>query len=139
MATAEQSIGEYYLEAREAALEDPAGEVLEHRRLASGLDLTKVRVPLGVIGVVYEARPNVTIDCAALTIKSANAIVLRGSSYAERSNAALAGIVREGLAAAGLPAGAAVLLPSEDRESLRELARAEGVVDLLIPVSYTHL
>ena len=73
--------------------------------MASGLDLRKVRVPLGVVAVVYEARPNVTIDCAALTIKSGNAIVLRGSSYAERSNAALAAVVREALAEAGLPRG----------------------------------
>ena len=71
--------------------------------MESGLDLRKVRVPLGVVAVVYEARPNVTIDCAALTIKSGNAIVLRGSSYAERSNGALAAIVREALVEAGLP------------------------------------
>jgi glutamate-5-semialdehyde dehydrogenase len=114
-------------------LDDPVGEVLERRDLASGLELTKIRVPLGVIAVVYEARPNVTIDCAGLTIKSGNAIVLRGSSYAERSNGALAAIVREGLAEAGLPEDAAVLLSSEDRESLRELAAAEGLIDLLIP------
>lgn len=114
-------------------LEDPVGEVLEQRDLASGIELTKVRVPLGVIAVVYEARPNVTIDCAGLTIKSGNAIVLRGSSYAERSNAALASIVRQGLEEAGLPADAAVLLSSEDRESLAELATADGLIDLLIP------
>lgn len=114
-------------------LDDPVGEILDRRDLASGLELTKIRVPLGVIAVVYEARPNVTIDCAGLTIKSGNAIVLRGSSYAERSNGALAAIVREGLAEAGLPEDAAVLLSSEDRESLRELAGAEGLVDLLIP------
>ena len=80
-----------------AALEDPVGEELDHRSLASGLDLRKLRVPLGVVAVVYEARPNVTIDCAALTVKSGNAIVLRGSHYAERSNGALAAVAREAL------------------------------------------
>jgi glutamate-5-semialdehyde dehydrogenase len=115
-----------------AGLDDPVGEELEHRTLDSGLDLRKVRVPLGVVAVVYEARPNVTVDCAALTIKSGNAIVLRGSSYAERSNGALAGIVGEGLAEAGLP-GDAVLLLAGDRAELAELATQEGTVDLLIP------
>jgi glutamate-5-semialdehyde dehydrogenase len=116
-----------------ARLEDPVGEELEHRTLESGLDLRKVRVPLGVIAVVYEARPNVTIDCAALTIKSGNAIVLRGSSYAERSNGALAAIVREALAEAGLPEDAVVPLDGGGRETLAELAQQEGSVDLLIP------
>lgn len=116
-----------------AALSDPVGEELEHRTLESGLDLRKIRVPLGVIAVVYEARPNVTIDCAALTIKSGNAIVLRGSSYAERSNAALAAVVREGLAEAGLPADSVTLLAASGRDDLAELATQEGLVDLLIP------
>jgi glutamate-5-semialdehyde dehydrogenase len=116
-----------------AGLDDPVGEELEHRTLASGLDLRKIRVPLGVVAVVYEARPNVTIDCAALTIKSGNAIVLRGSSYAERSNAALAAIVREALSEAGLPEDAVVLLDGGGREGLAELATQEGLVDLLIP------
>jgi len=114
------------------ALDDPVGEELEHRTLASGLDLRKVRVPLGVIGVIYEARPNVTIDCAALCIKSGNAIVLRGSSYAQRSNAALAALVREAVADAGLPEGSVELLGGE-RSELAELATAEGLVDLVIP------
>ncbi|HET9163639.1 MAG TPA: glutamate-5-semialdehyde dehydrogenase [Solirubrobacterales bacterium] len=116
-----------------AALGDPIGEELEHKTLASGLDLTKLRVPLGVVAVVYEARPNVTIDCAALTIKSGNAIVLRGSHYAERTNGALAGIVREALAEAGLPEDAAVLLAVGGHEDLAELAVQEDTVDLLIP------
>lgn len=115
-----------------AALPDPVGETIESRTLASGLELTKRRVPLGLVAVVYEARPNVTIDCAALTIKSANAIVLRGSSYAARSNAALAAVVAEGLAAEGLPAEAVALLDG-GREELAELARLEGIVDLVIP------
>ena len=92
-----------------------------------------MRVPLGVVAVVYEARPNVTIDCAALTIKSGNAIVLRGSSYAERSNGALAGVVREALAEAGLPEDAVQLLAGGGREGLAELATQDGLVDLLIP------
>jgi len=116
-----------------AALEDPVGDELERKRLISGLDLRKVRVPLGVVAVVYEARPNVTIDCAALTIKSGNAIVLRGSSYAERSNGALAAVVREALAEAELPEDAALLVAGGGRESLAELATQEGLVDLLIP------
>src|SRR5262245_5475482 len=115
-----------------AELDDPVGEELDHRTLSSGIDLRKVRVPLGVIGVIYEARPNVTIDCAALTIKSGNAIVLRGSSYAQRSNAALAAIVREALAEAGLPEDSVLLLDAGDRDALAELATQEGVVDLLI-------
>ncbi|HXV05559.1 MAG TPA: glutamate-5-semialdehyde dehydrogenase [Solirubrobacterales bacterium] len=116
-----------------AALEDPIGEELERKTLASGLKLRKVRVPLGVVAVVYEARPNVTIDCAALTIASGNAIVLRGSSYAERTNGALAAIVREALAEAGLPEDAALLLAGGGREELAELATQDGTVDLLIP------
>ncbi len=116
-----------------AELDDPVGEELEHKTLASGLDLRKLRVPLGVVAVVYEARPNVTIDCAALTIKSGNAIVLRGSSYAERSNGALAAVVREALAEAQLPEDAVLLLVGGGRDELTELATQEGTVDLLIP------
>jgi len=116
-----------------ADLEDPVGEELERKTLASGLDLRKVRVPLGVVAVVYEARPNVTIDCAALTIKSGNAIVLRGSHYAERSNGALAAFVREALAEAELPEDAVLLLAGGGHEELAHLATQEGLVDLLIP------
>jgi glutamate-5-semialdehyde dehydrogenase len=116
-----------------ATLDDPIGEELERKRLDSGLDLRKVRVPLGVVAVVYEARPNVTIDCAALTIKSGNAIVLRGSHYAERTNGVLAAIVREALTDAGLPEDAAVLLAGGGHEDLAELATQEDTVDLLIP------
>jgi glutamate-5-semialdehyde dehydrogenase len=116
-----------------AALGDPVGEEVDHHTLDSGIDLRKIRVPLGVVGVIYEARPNVTIDCAALTIKSGNAIVLRGSSYAQRSNAALASVIRDALAEAGLPEDSVLLLDSGDRDGLAELATQEGVVDLLIP------
>ena len=116
-----------------AALPDPVGELIEERTLASGLRMKKVRVPLGVIAVVYEARPNVTVDCAALTLKSGNAIVLRGSSYAARSNAALAAVVREAVAETGLPQGSVELLDGADHAELTELATAEGLVDLIIP------
>ena len=114
------------------ALPDPVGEELERRTLENGLDLQKVRVPLGVIAVIYEARPNVTVDCAALCLKSGNAIVLRGSSYAERSNAALAALVREAVVEAGLPQGSVELLAGE-RSELAELATADGLVELVIP------
>jgi glutamate-5-semialdehyde dehydrogenase len=116
-----------------AALPDPVGEVIEERVLASGLRMKKVRVPLGVIAVVYEARPNVSVDCAALTLKSGNAIVLRGSSYAARSNGALAAVVREAVGEAGLPEGSVELVDGGDRAELAELATAEGLVDLVIP------
>jgi len=116
-----------------AELPDPVGEEIERRTLASGLDMRKVRVPLGVIAVVYEARPNVTIDCAALTLKSGNAIVLRGSSYAARSNTALAALAAEAVAAVGLPEGSVELLGGGERSELAELAGAEGLVDLVIP------
>ena len=115
-----------------AALPDPVGEEIERRDIEGGLDLRKVRVPLGVVAVIYEARPNVTVDCAALTLKSGNAIVLRGSSYAERSNAALAALVREAVAGAGLPEGSIELLAG-DRSELERLATAERLVDLVIP------
>src|SRR5205823_1666160 len=89
-----------------AALPDPVGEVVEGGRLANGLDVRKVRVPLGVVAVVYEARPNVTIDAAALCLKSGNAVVLRGSSTAAHSNAVLAGVAASAATEAGLPVGA---------------------------------
>ena len=89
-----------------AALPDPVGELIEGRRLPNGLDLRKVRVPLGVVAVVYEARPNVTVDAAALALKSGNAIVLRGSSTASHSNAVLAAIVSAAAVGAGLPRAA---------------------------------
>jgi glutamate-5-semialdehyde dehydrogenase len=115
-----------------ATLPDPVGEELEHRTLESGIDLRKVRTPLGVIAVIYEARPNVTVDCAALTLKSGNALVLRGSSYAARSNGALAALVAEAVAGAGLPEGS-VELVGGGHGDLAELAGADGLVDLVIP------
>jgi glutamate-5-semialdehyde dehydrogenase len=116
-----------------AALPDPVGEVIEGRRLPNGLDLRKVRVPLGVIAVVYEARPNVTIDAAALCLKSGNAIVLRGSSSATHSNAALARIAAEAAVAVGLPEGAVSLVAGGGHEELAELATQQETVDLIIP------
>src|SRR3954449_597127 len=116
-----------------AALPDPVGEVVDGWRLPNGLDVRKTLVPLGVIAVVYEARPNVTIDAAALALKSGNAIVLRGSSSAAHSNAVLAGVAGEAASAAGLPAGAVSLVAGGGREELAELATQEGVVDLIIP------
>jgi glutamate-5-semialdehyde dehydrogenase len=116
-----------------AALGDPVGEVIDGHRLANGLDVRKVRVPLGVVAVVYEARPNVTIDAAALCLKAGNAIVLRGSSTATHSNATLAQIAAEVAVEAGLPEGSVTLVAGGGREELTELATQEGVVDLIIP------
>jgi glutamate-5-semialdehyde dehydrogenase len=116
-----------------AALPDPVGEVIGGGRLANGLDMRKVRVPLGVVAVVYEARPNVTIDAAALCLKSGNAVVLRGSSSAAHSNAVLAAVASEAASAAGLPDGALALVAGGGRDELAELAGQEGVVDLIIP------
>ncbi len=116
-----------------AALPDPVGEVIDGNRLPNGLDVRKVRVPLGVVAVVYEARPNVTIDAAALCLKSGNAIVLRGSSSAAHSNAVLASIAAEAAVGAGVPDGAIVLVAGGGREELAELATQEGVVDLIVP------
>jgi len=116
-----------------AALPDPVGEVIEGSRLPNGLEVRKVRVPLGVVAVVYEARPNVTIDAAALCLKSGNAIVLRGSSSAANSNAVLAAVARDAALAAGLPDGVLSLVAGGGREELAELATQAGVVDLIIP------
>jgi glutamate-5-semialdehyde dehydrogenase len=116
-----------------ASLPDPVGEVIDGRRLPNGLDIRKVRVPLGVVAVVYEARPNVTIDAAALCLKSGNAIVLRGSSSAAHSNAALAQIAAEAAISAGLPGGCVSLVAGGGREELAELATQRGTVDLIIP------
>jgi glutamate-5-semialdehyde dehydrogenase len=115
------------------ALQDPVGEVLDGFRLPNRLDVRKVRVPLGVVAVVYEARPNVTIDAAALALKSGNAIVLRGSSSAAHSNAVLAAVAIEAVEAAGLPPGALSLVAGGGREELAELAAQDGFVDLIIP------
>src|SRR3954463_10161938 len=116
-----------------ASLPDPVGETIEGHRLPNGLDVRKVRVPLGVVAVVYEARPNVTIDCSALCIKSGNAIVLRGSSIAAHSNAVLASVARGAVESAGLPSGSVSLVAGGGREELGELATQSEFVDLIIP------
>jgi glutamate-5-semialdehyde dehydrogenase len=115
------------------SLPDPVGEVIDGHRLPNGLDVRKVRVPLGVIAVVYEARPNVTIDAGALCLKSGNAIVLRGSTSAEHSNAVLSSIAAEAAIGAGLPEGCIGLVAGGGRGELAELATQDGQVDLLIP------
>ncbi len=116
-----------------AALKDPVGELIDGGRLPNGLDVKKVRTPLGVVAVVYEARPNVTIDAAALCLKSGNAIVLRGSSSAAESNAILAAVAADAAESAGAPEGAISLVSGGGREELAELATQSGVVDLIIP------
>jgi glutamate-5-semialdehyde dehydrogenase len=116
-----------------AVLPDPVGEVIDGSTLANGLQLRRVRVPLGVIAVVYEARPNVTIDAGALCLKSGNAVVLRGSSSATHSNAVLAGVASDAATGAGLPPAAISLLAGGDRDELAELATQSGVIDLIIP------
>ncbi|MGH2852873.1 MAG: glutamate-5-semialdehyde dehydrogenase [Solirubrobacteraceae bacterium] len=116
-----------------AALPDPVGELIEGRRLPNGLDVRKVRVPLGVVAVVYEARPNVTIDAAALCLKAGNAIVLRGSATAAHSNEVLAAIAAEAAVAAGLPVGCVSLVAGGGHEELAELATQSDTLDLVIP------
>ncbi|MDQ6746163.1 MAG: glutamate-5-semialdehyde dehydrogenase [Actinomycetota bacterium] len=116
-----------------AALPDPVGEVIDGFRLGNGLDVRKVRVPLGVVAVVYEARPNVTIDAAALCLKSGNAIILRGSSSAGHSNAVLASVAATAATAAGLPYGSLSLVAGGGRQELSDLATQTGLVDLIIP------
>jgi glutamate-5-semialdehyde dehydrogenase len=116
-----------------AALPDPVGEVVRGATLANGLELRQVRVPFGVVGIIYEARPNVTADATGLCLKSGNAVLLRGSSTARASNAAIVAVLRDAVAATALPADAVQLLPSESRDSVKELMRARGLVDVLIP------
>ncbi|QHN19970.1 glutamate-5-semialdehyde dehydrogenase [Gordonia amarae] len=116
-----------------AALADPIGEVVSGKTLPNGLELRQVRVPLGVVGIVYEARPNVTVDAFGIAFKSGNAVLLRGSSSAASSNAELVRILREVLVAKGVSADAVSLLPSEDRASVTALIRARGLVDVVIP------
>ena len=115
-----------------AALPDPIGSVVREFTLENGLRATKLRVPLGVVAIVYEARPNVTVDAAALCLKAGNACVLRGSSLARHTNTALLDVVREGIAAAGLPADAVQAL-GEDREQLEQFVSDPEAADVVIP------
>jgi glutamate-5-semialdehyde dehydrogenase len=112
---------------------DPVGEVVRGWRRPNGLLIEEVRVPLGVIAVIYEARPNVTVDVAGLCLKSGNACVLRGSSIALSSNKAIASVLREALSSTGVPGDAIQLIPDADRSSATELMQAKGLVDLLVP------
>ncbi|MBL7497071.1 glutamate-5-semialdehyde dehydrogenase [Frankia sp. CNm7] len=116
-----------------AGLDDPVGEVVRGQVLPNGMELRQVRVPLGVVGIIYEARPNVTVDAAGLCLKSGNAALLRGSASAVRSNTALVGVLRDAAEAAGLPADAVQLVPGVDHESVKHLMRLRGLVDVLIP------
>ncbi|MGP4055718.1 glutamate-5-semialdehyde dehydrogenase [Mycobacterium sp. 4D054] len=116
-----------------AGLPDPVGEVLRGRTLPNGLQLRQQRVPLGVVGIVYEGRPNVTVDAFGLTLKSGNAVLLRGSSSAAQSNAALVNALRAALATEGLDADAVQLLSSKDRATVTHLIQARGLVDVVIP------
>jgi len=116
-----------------AALPDPVGEVVRGGTLANGLELRQVRVPFGVVGMIYEARPNVTADAAGICLKSGNAVLLRGSSSARSSNAAIVAILRDAAVAAGLDADVVQLVPGDSHDSVKALMRARGLVDVLIP------
>ena len=116
-----------------SVLPDPVGEVVRGYTLPNGLQVRQTRVPLGVVGMIYEARPNVTVDAAGLCLKSGNAALLRGSSSAAASNAALVDVMRDALTQAGLPADAVQLVPGDTHESVDHLMKARGLVDVLIP------
>ncbi|MCW2782880.1 MAG: glutamate-5-semialdehyde dehydrogenase [Marmoricola sp.] len=116
-----------------AGLPDPVGEVVRGSTLANGLELRQIRVPFGVVGIIYEARPNVTADAAGICLKSGNAVLLRGSSSALRSNTAIIDSLRRAAASSGLPEDVVQLVPGEGHEAARSLMRARGLVDVLIP------
>ena len=116
-----------------AELPDPIGEVIRGYTLPNGLQIRQLRVPLGVVGMIYEARPNVTVDAAGLCLKSGNAALLRGSSSAYETNVALVAVMQDALEAAGLPRHAIQLVPGTSHESVKHLMQARGLVDVLIP------
>ena len=116
-----------------AAQEDPVGRVLEKRVRPNGLEISKVSVPFGVIGIIYESRPNVTVDAAAICLKAGNAVMLRGGSEAFNSNMCLAGILDRAGVACGIPAGAVQLIPWRDREAVKLLLKMDRYIDLIIP------
>ncbi len=122
-----------------AALADPVGEVIKHWTRPNGIEIAKVRVPIGVVGIIYESRPNVTSDAAVLCTKTGNAAILRGGSEALGSNLAIADALGRGLSAAGLPADAILLVPRTDRDAVRHLAQLDRYVDLLVPRGGTAL
>jgi len=116
-----------------AALPDPIGEISERRTRPTGIEVARMRVPLGVVGIVYEARPNVTIDAAGLAIKSGNAAILRGGSEAIHCNRVLAGLIREGLVAAGLPADGVQVIDTTDRAAVDAMIKMPESIDVIIP------
>ena len=116
-----------------AALPDPIGEVIDQRNMPNGLTVGKRRVPLGVIGAIYESRPNVTIDISSLCLKSGNTIILRGGSDAINSNTALAALVKDAIADAGIPEDAVQVMETTDRAVVGQMLKAKGIIDLLIP------
>ncbi|HEY9395714.1 MAG TPA: glutamate-5-semialdehyde dehydrogenase, partial [Nocardioides sp.] len=116
-----------------AALPDPVGDVVRGSTLANGLELRQVRVPFGVVGMIYEARPNVIVDAAGICLKSGNAALLRGSSNIASSNVAIAAVLRDAVASVGLPADVIQVVPGEGHDSVKALMRARGLVDVLIP------
>ncbi len=116
-----------------AALPDPVGHVIDRSAVPSGLELARVRIPIGLIGIIYESRPNVTADAAALCLMSGNAALLRGGSEAVHSNRAIHAALAEGLAAAGASAEAIQLMPTQDREAVGAMLRAAGLIDMIVP------
>lgn len=116
-----------------AGLPDPVGSVVGGSRLANGMTVTKVRVPLGVIGIIYEARPNVTADAAGLCLKSGNAVILKGGSEAMQSNKIIAAVLAEAAEKAGIPAGAVQFIDTSDRQAVTDLIHMNGLVDVVIP------
>jgi glutamate-5-semialdehyde dehydrogenase len=115
------------------SLEDPIGKISALKKQASGIELAQMRVPLGVIGIIYESRPNVTIDAAALCLKSGNAVILRGGSEAIDSNTVLAKIIQDGLAAAGLPTDAVQVVATTDRSAVGEMITMNEYIDVIVP------
>ena len=122
-----------------ATLPDPVGEVVRGQTLPNGLTVRQTRVPMGVVGMIYEARPNVTVDAAGLALKSGNAVLLRGGSAAEESNAVIVRVLRSALTSAGLPADAIATVDAYGRAGARALMRARGLVDVLVPRGGTGL
>jgi len=116
-----------------AGLDDPVGQVIDSSERPNGLKLSRVRVPLGVIGIIYESRPNVTADAGALALMAGNAAILRGGSEARASNVAIHAALADGIAAAGLPRDAVQMIPTSDRAAVGALLRAQGLVDIIVP------
>lgn len=116
-----------------AALRDPVGDVIDRSTAPAGMELSRVRIPIGLIGIIYESRPNVTADAAALCLRSGNAVLLRGGSEAVHSNRAIHRAFARGLAESGVPAEAIQLLPTQDREAVGAMLRASGLIDMIIP------